>query len=289
MLYNRAAIIGIGLIGGSFALAAKARGLVDCVVGCGRSEGTRNGALAIGAADEVTDDPAFAARDADLVYLAVPVGSMPGVMARIAPALKPGALVTDAGSTKRDVMRAAAEHLPDAAFLGGHPIAGSENAGVSAARADLFIGHTYVLTPGPRVSDDVLARFRSLVEGIGAKPVLLDAESHDAALAATSHLPHVVAASLAAAVGDVRLRHEASLDLRDLFGNGLADTTRIAGGPAGMWRDVLEANGDNVRVAIAVFLERLRALDAALEAGDMDAVQCLLEDGRRARGELMRQ
>jgi prephenate dehydrogenase len=290
MLYERAAVIGIGLIGGSFALAARRAGLVGRTVGCARSAATREGALVIGAADEVTADPAEAVREADLVYLAVPVGSMAPAFAAIAPHLQPGALVTDAGSTKRTIMAAAAEHLPGHAFLGGHPIAGSEQAGIQAAHGGLFAGRTYVLTPSASVSDAALARFRELVEAIGARAVILDAETHDRCLAATSHLPHLVASALATAVagclGSPGGTGCAS-DPRVLVGTGFADTTRIAAGSPELWRAIFAANADNLRAALGVVRDRLTDFDAALQAEDWDAVAELLETGRRARGELM--
>ena len=291
MLYDRVAVIGIGLIGGSFALAAKKAGLVGHITGCARSEATRAGALAIGAADDVTADPARAVHEADLVYLSVPVGSMAETLAAIAPDLKPDALVTDAGSTKRTIMSAAATYLPNHAFLGGHPIAGSEQAGIQAASEGLFVGRTYVLTPATTVSDAELTHFRELVEAIGARVVILDAETHDRCLAATSHLPHLVASALAAAVaGCVGAPESAGCasDPRALVGTGFADTTRIAGGPAELWRDIFTANADNLRAALDAIRERLVDFDAALAAEDWDALTGLLNAGRRAREELMR-
>ena len=290
MLYDRVAVIGIGLIGGSFALAAKKAGLVGHITGCARSEATRYGALAVGAADSVTPDQGEAVYDANLVYLSVPVGSMAATLAGIAPHLKPGALVTDAGSTKRTIMAAAAKHLLDCAFLGGHPIAGSEQAGIQAADSDLFVGRTYVLTPSATVSEAELVRFRGLIEAIGARVVVLDAETHDRCLAATSHLPHLVASALAAAVAgcvDQPSGAGCAGDPRALVGTGFADTTRIAGGPAELWRDIFTANADNLRAALDAVRDRLTDFDTALAAEDWDALTRLLEAGRGARGELM--
>ena len=290
MLYDRVAVIGIGLIGGSFALAAKKAGRVGHITGCARSVATRDGALAVGAADEVTADPAQAVREADLVYLSVPVGSMAETLAAIAPHLKPDALVTDAGSTKRTIMAAAAEHLPGRAFLGGHPIAGSEHAGIQAAYDGLFAGRTYVLTPSATVSDAALARFHRLVEAIGARVVILDAETHDRCLAATSHLPHLVASALAAAVSGCVGSPEGTGcagDPRALVGTGFADTTRIAAGSPELWRGIFTANADNLRAALNAVRDRLAEFDAALSSDDWEAVARLLEAGRRARGELM--
>ena len=290
MLYDRVAVIGIGLIGGSFALAARKAGLVGHITGCARSSATRDGALAVGAADEVNADLAHAVLEADLVYLSVPVGSMAEILAAIAPHLKPGALVTDAGSTKRTIIAAAAEHLPGRAFLGGHPIAGSEQAGIQAAHDGLFAGRTYVLTPSATVSEAALARFRQLVEAIGARAVILDAETHDRCLAATSHLPHLVSSALADAVAGCVDNPEGTgcaSDPRALVGTGFADTTRVAAGSPELWRDIFAANADNLRAALGVVRDRLSDFDAALAAEDWDTLTRLLDAGRRARRELM--
>ncbi len=171
MKYNRAAIIGIGLIGGSFALAAKRAGIVETVVGVARSDETLQAAVEIGAADEVTSNPAEAVRGAELVYIAVPVGATRSIFGQIRDSLEPGVLITDAGSTKREVMQVAAELLPNhVTFIGGHPMAGSEQSGVQAARADLFQNAVYFLTATQTTSPDELDRMQEVVRALGAMP-----------------------------------------------------------------------------------------------------------------------
>lgn len=274
-MFERAAIIGIGLIGGSFALAGREAGVLGEVVGVARSERTLLEAVHVGAADSSTADATEAVRGADLVYIATPVAAIARVLRQIAPALEPGCIVTDAGSTKRGVMEAA-RALPDSvSFVGGHPMAGSEQAGVSAARPHLFHGRTYLLTPSAG-AHEALERMRAVVYAIGARPVVVDAQTHDRLLARTSHLPHVVAAALCSALGE-------TCDEPDFIGDGLRDTTRIAAGPAEVWREILLTNADEVVAALAEFSREIDRYRSALEDGDEDALTALLDDGRRRR------
>ncbi len=287
MIYKRTAVIGIGLIGGSFALAAKRAGVVASVVGVARSADTREAALAMGAADEVTADPAEAVRGADLVYLAVPVRATRGIFERISAELTPGTLVTDAGSTKREVMAAAAELLPaNVTFIGGHPMAGSEQSGVGAARADLFEGAAYYLTPGETTSQDELDRMLALVRAVGAHPDVKAAEYHDRMMAATSHLPHLVAAALARTV-----HHLASggKEVGDFLGTGFTDTTRLAEGSPEVWRDIFLSNPDNIAGALEQMIEQLQQFADAFAGIDPELFEELLEGARQARRELLDQ
>jgi len=273
--FERAAVIGIGLIGGSFALAGREAGVLREVVGVARSERTLRDAIRVGAAHRTTTDPLEAVRGADLVYIATPVIASARIIEQIAPALEDGCTVTDAGSTKREIM-AAAEALPDSVgFVGGHPMAGSEQAGVGAAQADLFHGSSYLLTPMPG-ADEALARMRAVVRAIGARPVVVSAEVHDSLVARTSHLPHLLAAALCGALGD-------ACEEREFIGSGLRDTTRIAAGPVDVWREILMTNADEVLRALDGFLDEVGSYRQALAEGDGDALTQLLEDARRSR------
>ncbi len=275
MLFERVTIIGIGLIGGSFALAGREAGVLGEVVGVARSERTLLEAVHVGAADRTTPDALEAVRDADLVYIATPVATIAGTLARIAPALRDGCVVTDAGSTKRAIMAAAQDLPPGVSFVGGHPMAGSERAGVWEARAALFHGRTYLLTPAPG-TDEALAKLHEVVVAIGARPVVVDAETHDRLVARTSHLPHLVAAALASALGEACME-------RDFISTGLRDTTRIAGGPIDVWREILMANADEVLKALDGFLGEAGRWREALEARDEAAIVELLARGRDCR------
>lgn len=275
MVFERVTVIGIGLIGGSFALAGREAGVLGEVVGVARSERTLLEAVHVGAADRTTPDAVEAVRGADLVYIATPVATIASVLSHIAPALEAGCVVTDAGSTKRAIMRAA-ETLPDSVdFIGGHPMAGSERAGVWEARPHLFHGRTYLLTPAPG-ADEALGRMREVVFAIGARPVVVDAEVHDELVARTSHLPHVVAAALANALGD-------ACTARDFIGNGLRDTTRIAEGPVDVWREILMANADEVLEALDGFLGEAARYREALAARDEEQIARLLAEARECR------
>ena len=285
MAYKRAAIIGIGLIGGSFALAAKRAGVVGSVIGVARSVDTRKAALEVGAADQVTADPAEAVRGAELVYIAVPVRATRIIFEQIRHVLAPGTLVTDAGSTKQEVMTAAAELLPDkVAFIGGHPMAGSEQSGVRAARADLFEGCSYFLTPAEAVDEGELGRLQELVTALGARPLITTTEEHDRLIAATSHLPHLVSAALACTV-----HHLASgqKELGNFLGAGFSDTTRVAEGSPEVWRDIFLSNPDNIAAALDQMIEQLQQFAGAFREMDSTAFDLLLAEARRARRELL--
>ena len=284
MAYKRAAIIGIGLIGGSFALAAKRAGIVETVVGVARSDLALRAALEIGAADEVTTNPAEAVRGADLVYIAVPVGATGSIFGQIRDSLEPGALVTDAGSTKREVMQAAAELLPDhISFIGGHPMAGSEQSGVQAAQADLFQNAVYFLTPTEATSSDEMDRMQEVVRELGAIPNVQTADVHDRLAAATSHLPHLVSAALASTVAKLLAD---SPQAEDFVGTGFSDTTRLAEGPPEVWRDIFLSNADNLGASVEELMAALQTLAAALREADPDACERLLTEARQARRRL---
>jgi len=282
--YERVAIIGIGLIGGSFALAAKRAGIVETVVGVARSDETLQAALEMGVADEVTASPTEAVRGADLVYIAVPVGATRGVFAQIRDSLEPGALVTDAGSAKRQVMQAAAELLPDhITFIGGHPMAGSEQTGVQAARADLFEQAVYFLIPADTTAPDEMDRMQEVVRALGATPSVQTADVHDRIAAATSHLPHLVSAALASTVTKLLVD---SRQAQDFVGTGFADTTRLAEGSPEVWRDIFLSNADNIGDSVEELIAVLQALTAALQGADSDACERLLTEARQARRRL---
>jgi prephenate dehydrogenase len=279
--FERAAVLGVGLIGASFALAAKAAGIVDRVLGVARREETRRVALERGAADETTDDPAAAVADADLVYISVPVAATADILAAIAPALRPGALVTDAASVKASVCRAAENALPRAvSFVGGHPMAGSERSGPEAAREDLFRGHAYFLVPTAFGGDEAAATVARIVVAIGGVPSVVDAAVHDHLVAATSHMPHAVAMALSLAVADLVPDEAARLRFS---GSGLRDATRIAASSPEVWRDIFLANVGEVVASCRAASSSLEAMADAIAAGDSDRLLDLIRASRAAR------
>lgn len=267
VLYERVTVVGIGLIGGSLALAAKKRGLVGDVIGVARSESTRQSALALGAADQVTEDVAAAVRESDLIYVAAPVAAIPDLLEKIASEVKLGATVTDAGSIKVDICRCGLHLLP-ASFIGGHPMAGSEKGGVSSAHADLFENRTYLLTPQD-ADEELLQRFTSFVSALGAQPVVTTPEEHDRLVAYSSHLPHLWAAALALSLAE----GPEGAKLAPFAGSGLRDTTRIAASDPRLWRDIFLGNRQHVLYACQQAETALRRLRDLVQQQDSTGLQ----------------
>lgn len=274
------AIIGVGLIGGSFAAALRQRGLARRIIGAGRGSASLTLARQLGLIDDVVSVE-DAARQADLIFLAVPVGAMPAIFAQLAPGLRPDTLVTDGGSTKADVVAAARVGLGDKLrqFVPGHPIAGAESSGPQAADAQLYQGRTVVLTPLPENSSAARARVKQAWVGCGAKVINMTPDAHDRALASISHVPHFLSSAymhqvLAAEDADLRL---------GLAGSGFRDFTRIAAGSAEMWRDIFLANRDAVLQELADVKANLEAAEAALQQQDGPALLQFLERAAVAR------
>ena len=278
---GKLAVIGVGLIGGSFALALKKARAVRYVVGVGRTR--RNLALAQrrGIIDETALDAADAVRDADFVFLGTPVGQMAAVMAQIAPVLSPHAVMTDGGSTKQDVIAHARAAFGErfARFVPSHPIAGTEHSGAGAAFADLYRGRKVILTPLPETSSAALRTVRAAWAQCGARLVTLDAGEHDEILAAVSHLPHVVAFALVNALA----RRKNGPKLFSFSGGGLRDTVRIAGSSPEMWRDICIANRKALLTALDGYTAELNEARAAIERGDGGTLQAMFERARSTR------
>ena len=276
---DRLALIGVGLIGGSFALALKQAGAVREVLGVGRDPARLTVARELELIDGVADYAE--AGQADCILLALPVGETEAVLRQLAPHLKPGAVVTDAGSTKVNVIAAARAALGGrfGDFVPGHPIAGSEQSGPGAARADLFQGKKVVLTPQIDIHADALATVRALWEAAGAQVETLDADLHDRVFAAVSHLPHLAAFALVDALaqradGDTYFRFAAS---------GFRDFTRIAGSNPEMWRDIALANREAVLVELDAYLAALQSLRTAISAEDAAALLAVFSRARATR------
>jgi prephenate dehydrogenase len=281
--FRRVAILGTGLIGGSFALALRKHSPDSVVIGWDKGHVLRH-ALERGAINEGFSDLSLAVAGADLLYLALPVGHTIELLPEVARLASPEALVTDASSTKRSVCRAAAESFPanGASFLGGHPMAGKEISGIAAADAELFRGSKYAFIrqsarrrmEEPRAAR--VAKFLKLVEKLGAEPVWLDAEAHDRAAAIVSHLPQLLAVALAGVVRDQT--DETGLPVT-LAGRGLRDALRLAGSPYSVWRDIILTNSDNLDRALGQLIQSLDQLRGDLRTR-------ALEEEFAAAGEL---
>lgn len=256
------AIVGVGLIGGSFALALRKAGFPGRILGVS-SPATVEEALRRGIIDEAAPLEE-AARASDLIYLSQPIRRILETIARLEGVVRPEALLTDAGSTKAEICRAAERHLRGARFLGGHPMAGKESRGVAEAEADLFQGRTYVLTPARREDLDWPQAVELLgwIRRIGARPVFAGAEEHDRLVAFSSHLPQLASTALAALLA-ARDRPER---LHELAGPGLRDMTRLALSSFEIWRDILETNSEAVRAALDAYIRQLETVRAACGA-----------------------
>ena len=281
---DKLVVVGTGLIGGSFALALRARGAVRTVVGVGRSPANLDAAIERGVIDRAAtldENWPHELADADVVLVATPVAQMPGLFASMAPALGRGTLVTDAGSTKRDVILAAREHLGGALprFVPGHPIAGAEQSGAAAATATLFADRKVILTPVAQTDPAKLERVTRLWEACGASVVTMEAERHDRILGAISHLPHLLAYAL---VGELAQRRDGG-DYLALAGSGFRDFTRIAASSPEMWRDIALANRDVLLAEVARYRSTLDVYVRALERGDAKALDALFSAAARAR------
>lgn len=285
-LFERVAVAGVGLIGGSLAAAVRQAGLVGEVVGFGRGEANLRLAAERGLIDRWTRDPAAAVRNADAVVLATPVGVSAVLADTFRPHARPGTLLTDAGSVKGSLVAALeARWAGIGPVVGGHPIAGSEESGAGAARADLFRGRRCILTPTATTDRAALARVRALWEGVGARVEEMPAAVHDEILARVSHLPHLLAFALAATVGDAET---AGRTVLDYAGSGFRDTTRIAASPPELWRDIALANAGALRAALAEFRTCLAHLEALVAAGDAAGLEAALAAAQAARRRLGR-
>ncbi|PCI44740.1 MAG: prephenate dehydrogenase [Proteobacteria bacterium] len=270
-------VIGIGLIGGSVALALRRAGCVGRITGVGRSVENLEEAVRLGVIDDFSHDIATAVADADMVLLAVPVAACDQVFAALAKSLPDKAVVTDAGSTKQSVMASAEKYLRDASrFVPAHPIAGTEYSGAAAAFAELFDDKKCILTPNEKTDVKALARVQSMWEAVGSRVKIMSAAEHDDVLAAVSHLPHLAAFAIVNAVGkgDAAFRFAAG---------GFRDFTRIASSSPEMWRDIALCNQSAIVDKIDALQEELSALRDALKAHDGDALLDKFTSAKQAR------
>lgn len=279
--FGKVVIFGVGLIGGSFALALKEAGEVEEVVGFGRSISTLTQALDLGVIDRLGVNPGQEVSDADLVLIATPVGQMPEIMSRIAPYLGPDTVVTDGGSTKSDVVAAARAAFGERVgqFVPAHPIAGAENSGAAAAKANLYRERKVVLTPLAENSVLNVARVRSAWEWCGAQIHELTPAEHDRVFAAVSHLPHLLSFAL---VHDLAVRENSDLFFT-FAASGFRDFTRIAASHPEMWRDISLANREALLGELDRYRAQLDEVRAALAAGDGQRLEEIFDTARTAR------
>jgi cyclohexadieny/prephenate dehydrogenase len=269
--FDRIALIGFGLIGGSIARAAREQGLATEVVTTARSAASRARVVELGVVDRVVETNAEAVKGADLVILCIPVGACGAVAAEIAPHLKPGAIVSDVGSVKAAIVKDMAPYLPASVhFVPAHPVAGTENSGPDSGFAELFINRWCILTPPEGTDTDAVEKLRAFWSAIGAKVEIMTPEHHDLVLAITSHLPHLIAYTIVGTADE--LAQVTSSEVIKFSAGGFRDFTRIAASDPTMWRDVFLANKEAVLEMLGTFNEDLSKLTRAIRRGDGEAL-----------------
>jgi cyclohexadieny/prephenate dehydrogenase len=278
MLFDSVAIVGVGLIGGSIGLATKTRNVARSVIGVGRNPATLTRAQELGALDEWSTDLVQGVRTADVIVVCSPVDHIARQILEAATAAKPGAIFTDAGSTKANIVRRVEAELPEhVVFLGSHPLAGSEKQGVEHARADLFVNRVCVLTPTENTPPPTQERVTAFWEALGMRVNYLSPEEHDLALATTSHLPHLIASLLANQLPEA---------WADYAATGFRDTTRIASGDPVLWAAIARENAEALNDTLTAFGDRLDELRAAVATKNTDELIRLLTTAKKVRDDL---
>jgi prephenate dehydrogenase len=280
-MINRLAVIGVGLIGGSLALSLKSKGAVNEVIGYSRSENARQEALALGVIDKAADSIAEAVAEADVIFVAVPMGAMAAVFADMSEHIRPEAIITDGGSAKAQVVLAAREALGNnfKQFVPGHPIAGTEKSGPSAAFATLYEDHRVVLTPLSDTDPAATAKIKAMWQLTGAEVLEMNVEHHDTVLAATSHLPHVLAFNL---VGMLAQRDDCDEVLRYVAG-GFRDFSRIASSDAVMWRDICLGNKQAILDLLDEYHQGINKIEQAIKEEDGEYLIEVFARAKKAR------
>ena len=281
-MFERVALIGIGLIGSSISHAMRRRGLAREIVGSARSKATVDAALKLGLIGKGYASAAEAVAGADLVILSVPVGACGPLTAEIAPHLKPGAILTDVGSVKAQVVRDMAPHVPAGVhFVPGHPIAGTEQSGPESGFAELFDGRWTILTPEPHTDVAAVGKLKAFWEALGAKVEVMEPQHHDMVLAITSHLPHLIAYNIVNTAE--HLERVTDKEVIKFSAGGFRDFTRIAASDPTMWRDIFLGNKEAVMEMLRRFSDDLAELKAAIESADGDTLFRRFAEARAIR------
>jgi prephenate dehydrogenase len=280
-MFNQLGLIGCGLMGGSFALALKRAGLVKRVIGYSKSPSTTERARKLGVIDGAAESALLAVSGSDIVLIAVPVAATEATFRAIRHLVEPGVLFMDVGSTKRDVVDAARRVLKERvpSFVPAHPIAGKEVAGIQHADAGLYNGRQVILTPIPQTAPELVQKATDVWSAVGAQVLKMTAENHDAAFAAVSHLPHLLAFAYFAAI----VQQPAGRDFLSLAGPGFRDFTRIAAGDPAMWRDVLLSNREEILKQSMRFRHTLDAIEHVMRSGNAEALEDLIRHASEAR------
>lgn len=277
-MFNRITILGVGLLGASFALALKKNRLCRTITGYGRNRENLLEAKERNIIDSFETDPAAACRDADLIMLSTPVGSFLELTKTIAPALKKGAVLTDVGSVKGALVREIEKLIPqDVHYIGGHPIAGSDRSGIASANPELFRDAKCIITPTENSNPVALKKIQDLWKALGSDILTLSPKEHDRIYAAVSHLPHLIAYALVNTVADMDKSY------LDFSGKGFMDATRIASSSEELWNDICLLNRDNLVEVLALFKKNLETLDQYLKTGNSDLLKAEFRKARALR------
>lgn len=289
-IFDTITIAGVGLIGGSLGMAARHYAIARRVIGIGRNEQRLMKAKLLGAIDEYHLDHARGVSEADLFIVATPVRTIIPTIKAVASSLKPGAVITDVGSTKKEVVQQAQQVIPrSCSFVGGHPMAGSEKSGIEAASHDMFIGATYVLTPTEQTSIEAIQKMSRFVESLGARVEVMSPEDHDATVALISHLPHIISAALLHTVTKPRIpEHQGSEHMSSnwvfrLAAGSFRDLTRISDSPPEIWRDICLTNAEKIAIAIDILKHYLNQIQKAITTDDEDGILKFFEEARQIR------
>jgi cyclohexadieny/prephenate dehydrogenase len=287
VLFKRLALLGAGLIGGSIARGAKEfGGIADEIIVNARSQKTLDRVMELGFADRVALDPLAAVADADCVILCAPVGAYAALAERIAPGLKPGAVLSDVGSTKQSVIRDVGPFVPAGVhFVPAHPVAGTEFSGPDSGFADLFKGRWSLLTPIPGTDENAVTKLEMLWQLLGAQTSRMDAAHHDRVLAIVSHLPHLIAFTICGTADD--LADETRQEVLQFAASGFRDFTRIAASDPVMWRDIFVNNKDALLEMLARFSEDAQAMARAIRWGDTEYIEDKVIRSRKIRQSLI--
>ena len=280
-MFNQLGVIGCGLMGGSFALALKRAGLVKRVIGYSKSPSTTELAKRLGVIDDSAESALLAVAGSDIVLIAVPVAATEATFKAIRHLVEPGVLFMDVGSTKRDVVDTARRVLKErvGAFVPAHPIAGKESAGVSHADASLYAGRQVILTPLPQTAPELVQKATDVWSAIGSQVLKMSPENHDAAFAAVSHLPHLLAFAYFSAIA----KQPAGHDYLTLAGPGFRDFTRIAASDPAVWRDILISNREEILKQSMRFRHTLDAIEHVMRSGNVEALHDLIQSASEAR------
>ena len=278
LFFNKITILGVGLIGASFALALKKNGLCKEIAGFGRNMENLIRAKEKGIIDSFASDPASACHGSDLIILATPAGTFLDLTKKAMPSFKKGAIITDAGSVKGDLVHEIEKMMPDGVYyIGSHPIAGSDRSGIDSADAELFAGAKCIITPTENSNADALRVVTDLWKSLGSDVITMDPEKHDLIYAAVSHLPHLIAYSIVNTIAGIDSSY------LEFCGQGFKDTTRIALSSPELWRDISLMNKDNLLEMISIFQKNLDAVSRYLRASDSDSLESEFRKARTLR------